>query len=124
VLELAPADLTQAATLRPEMGAGVRALVSCSAVKVQPKEGDTPDRAKYYQGGSGWALQKPLLCFHLLCFVLLCCAVLCWAGLGWAVLGRLGPCWEALGGAGLGHASALLRPKFHLCLGRKCFAAA
>lgn len=28
----------------------VRQLVSCSAVKVAPKEGDTVDRAKYYQG--------------------------------------------------------------------------
>ncbi|GBF91894.1 hypothetical protein Rsub_04999 [Raphidocelis subcapitata] len=50
VLELAPADVTQPATLRPEMLAGVRQLVSCCAVKVQPKEGDTADRAKYFQG--------------------------------------------------------------------------
>ncbi len=29
---------------------GVRAVVCCTAVKVVPKEGDTPDRAKYMQG--------------------------------------------------------------------------
>ena len=33
------------------MFAGVRRLVSAAAVKVAPKEGDTVDRAKYYQGG-------------------------------------------------------------------------
>ena len=50
VLELVVADITQKRTLQPAMFDGVRALVSCSAVKVQPKEGDTPDRAKYLQG--------------------------------------------------------------------------
>ncbi len=50
VLELAAADLTQRRTLLPGMFAGVRQLVSCAAVKVQPKEGDTVDRSKYYQG--------------------------------------------------------------------------
>lgn len=49
-LELAAADLTQISTLLPEMFAGVVAVVGCSAVKVAPKEGDTVDRAKYYQG--------------------------------------------------------------------------
>jgi hypothetical protein len=53
VLEVAAADLTQRRTLQPGMFAGVRQLVSCGAVKVQPKEGDTPDRAKYYQGEAG-----------------------------------------------------------------------
>ncbi|GFR44551.1 hypothetical protein Agub_g5822 [Astrephomene gubernaculifera] len=49
-LELAAADIVQRQTLLPEMFEGVRALVSCTAVKVAPKEGDTADRAKYYQG--------------------------------------------------------------------------
>ncbi|KAL4448009.1 hypothetical protein ABPG75_005228 [Micractinium tetrahymenae] len=49
-LELAAADLTQAATLQPAYFLGVRAVVCCHAVKVAPKEGDTADRSKYYQG--------------------------------------------------------------------------
>lgn len=48
-LELAGADLTQAATLQPAFFEGVQAVVCCHAVTVVPK-GDTPDRAKYYQG--------------------------------------------------------------------------
>lgn len=48
-LELCPADLTQQSTLQASYFQGVRALVVCSAVKVQPKEGDTPDRQKYLQ---------------------------------------------------------------------------
>jgi len=54
------ADLTQARTLLPVMFSGVRQLVSCSAVKVQPKEGDA-DRSKYFQGG----LQCAALCLRL-----------------------------------------------------------
>lgn len=50
-LELAAADVTQRRTLLPEYFAGVRQVVCCSAVKVAPKEGDTVDRAKYYQVG-------------------------------------------------------------------------
>ncbi|KAF6258399.1 complex I intermediate-associated protein 30-domain-containing protein [Scenedesmus sp. NREL 46B-D3] len=49
-LQLAAADISQRQTLSPAMFEGVRAVVSCTAVKVQPKEGDTVDRAKYYQG--------------------------------------------------------------------------
>ena len=45
------ADLGQPRTLLPEHFVGVRALVVCSAAKVQPKEGDTVDRAKYLQVG-------------------------------------------------------------------------
>ena len=48
-LELVAADITQRATLLPEMFADVRALVVATAVKVAPKEGDTEDRAKYRQ---------------------------------------------------------------------------
>lgn len=50
-LELVAADLTQPATLLPAMFRGVAQVVSCSAVKVQPKEGDTADRSKYMQVG-------------------------------------------------------------------------
>ena len=49
-LEIVLADLAQAATLPPSLGARVRAVASCAAVVVRPKEGDTPDRAKYLQG--------------------------------------------------------------------------
>ena len=50
-LELVAADITQAATLLPEMFVGVRGMVIASAVKVVPKEGDSVDRAKYLQVG-------------------------------------------------------------------------
>lgn len=50
-LQLVAADISQRQTLSPDMFDGVRAVVSCTAVKVQPKEGDTVDRAKYYQVG-------------------------------------------------------------------------
>jgi hypothetical protein len=50
ILELAPADITQPATLLPEFFQGVRQLVHCAAVTVGPKEGDTQDRSKYMQG--------------------------------------------------------------------------
>lgn len=48
-LEVAVADITQPATLLPEMFTGVRAAVLASAVKVQPKEGDNEQRDKYMQ---------------------------------------------------------------------------
>lgn len=47
-LELAAADLTQAATLQPAFFEGVGAVVCCHAVKVVP-EGDDADRSRYYQ---------------------------------------------------------------------------
>ena len=47
--ELVLADITKPETLTPEVMA-VKAVVCCSAVRVQPVEGDTPERAKYYQG--------------------------------------------------------------------------
>lgn len=52
-LELVAADVTQPATLLPEMFRGVGQVVCCQAVKVAPKEGDTADRSKYYQAGRG-----------------------------------------------------------------------
>jgi hypothetical protein len=48
-LEVVAADITQPATLLPDMFVGVTAAVLASAVKVSPKEGDTPDRQKYMQ---------------------------------------------------------------------------
>ncbi len=49
-VELVVGDITKPETLTPEMMANVQAVVCCTAVRVQPIEGDTPDRAKYYQG--------------------------------------------------------------------------
>ncbi|WP_250121565.1 CIA30 family protein [Chroococcidiopsis sp. CCMEE 29] len=49
-VELAVGDITQPETLTDEMMANVQAVVCCTAVRVQPVEGDTPDRAKYNQG--------------------------------------------------------------------------
>ena len=49
-LELVPVDIAQKKTLLPEYFVNVRQLVWCSATKIVPKEGDTPDRKKYYQG--------------------------------------------------------------------------
>lgn len=49
-LELVTADVTQPKTLLPEFFEGVQSVVCCTAVKVAPKEGDTQDRQKYYQG--------------------------------------------------------------------------
>lgn len=43
-------DITDPTTLKPEMMENVAAVICCTGVKVQPVEGDTPDRAKYYQG--------------------------------------------------------------------------
>ncbi|CAG9465720.1 unnamed protein product [Pedinophyceae sp. YPF-701] len=52
-LEMVAADLSQEMTLLPELFTGVRAVVSCAAAKVRPKE-EVPDSAeadaKYYQG--------------------------------------------------------------------------
>lgn len=50
-LQLVAADISQRRTLTPDMFAGVGSVISCTAVKVQPKEGDSPDREKYYQVG-------------------------------------------------------------------------
>eukprot|EP00877_Chromochloris_zofingiensis_P004047 jgi/Chrzof1/13643/Cz08g05160.t1 len=50
VLELAAADIVQQKTLLPDLLEGVAGVISCTAVKVVPKEGDTANRDKYYQG--------------------------------------------------------------------------
>lgn len=55
-LEIFFADLAQPKTIPAALFAPsdgnkkVKAVLSCAAVKVQPKEGDTPDRSKYLQG--------------------------------------------------------------------------
>jgi len=49
-VEVVVGDITQPETLTPEMMANLRAVICCTAVRVQPVEGDTSDRAKYYQG--------------------------------------------------------------------------
>lgn len=43
-------DVTQKATLLPEYFEGVKKVVNAVSVIVGPKEGDTPERQKYYQG--------------------------------------------------------------------------
>ncbi|PMB47611.1 NADH:ubiquinone oxidoreductase [Fischerella thermalis CCMEE 5330] len=48
--ELVVADITNAETLTPLVMANIQAIICCTAVRVQPKEGDTPEREKYYQG--------------------------------------------------------------------------
>ena len=49
-VELVVGDITKPETLTLEMAANVQAVVCCTAVRVQPVGGDTPDRAKYNQG--------------------------------------------------------------------------
>lgn len=49
-VELFEADITIPETLKPEMMWGVDAVICCTGTKVQPVEGDTPTREKYYQG--------------------------------------------------------------------------
>jgi uncharacterized protein YbjT (DUF2867 family) len=48
--ELVVADITKPETLTPLVMANIQAVICCTAVRVQPVEGDTPDRAKYNQG--------------------------------------------------------------------------
>ncbi|KAA0057061.1 hypothetical protein IC582_029288 [Cucumis melo] len=43
-------DVTKASTLAPENFKGVRKVINAVSVIVGPKEGDTPERAKYSQG--------------------------------------------------------------------------
>ena len=49
-VQLCIGDITQPDTLTTEMMANIKAVVCCTAVRVQPVEGDTPERAKYNQG--------------------------------------------------------------------------
>lgn len=49
-IKLFEADITIPETLTPEMMVGVSAVICCTGTRVQPVEGDTPTREKYYQG--------------------------------------------------------------------------
>ncbi|QSJ18600.1 CIA30 family protein [Nostoc sp. UHCC 0702] len=49
-IDLVVGDITKPETLTPIVMANIQAVVCCTAVRVQPVEGDTADRAKYYQG--------------------------------------------------------------------------
>jgi NAD(P)H-binding len=49
-VEIVFADITIPETLTAEVMQDVTAIISCIGVRVQPIEGDTEDRAKYYQG--------------------------------------------------------------------------
>lgn len=49
-VELFEADLTLKETLTPKLMENVAAIICCTGVRVQPVEGDTPSREKYYQG--------------------------------------------------------------------------
>ena len=48
--ELVEGDITIPETLTEQVFKDVSAVVCCTGTRVQPVEGDTPDRAKYYQG--------------------------------------------------------------------------
>lgn len=49
-VELCCGDITKPETLTSNLMTNVTAVICCTAVRVQPVEGDTPDRAKYNQG--------------------------------------------------------------------------
>ncbi len=49
-VELFEADITMPETLTPALMNNVSAVICCTGVRVQPVEGDTPTREKYYQG--------------------------------------------------------------------------
>ncbi|MBD2346922.1 CIA30 family protein [Anabaena subtropica] len=49
-VDLVVADITKPETLNPVVMANIQAVICCTAVRVQPVEGDTADRAKYNQG--------------------------------------------------------------------------
>ncbi|XP_065877964.1 protein HIGH CHLOROPHYLL FLUORESCENCE PHENOTYPE 173, chloroplastic isoform X1 [Euphorbia lathyris] len=49
-IDLIVGDITKESTLAPEYFKGVRFVINAASVIVGPKEGDTPDRAKYSQG--------------------------------------------------------------------------
>ncbi|RWR96305.1 NADH:ubiquinone oxidoreductase intermediate-associated protein 30 [Cinnamomum micranthum f. kanehirae] len=49
-VDLIVGDITKESTLAPEYFKGVKKVINAVSVIVGPKEGDTPDRAKYSQG--------------------------------------------------------------------------
>ncbi|MBE9210373.1 CIA30 family protein [Nostoc sp. LEGE 06077] len=49
-VDLVVADITKPETLNTLVMANIQAVICCTAVRVQPVEGDTANREKYYQG--------------------------------------------------------------------------
>ncbi|MBD2663468.1 hypothetical protein B6N60_03360 [Richelia sinica FACHB-800] len=49
-VDLVVGDITKPETLNHLVMANIQAVICCTAVRVQPVEGDTKDREKYYQG--------------------------------------------------------------------------
>lgn len=49
-LEYYEGDITIPSSLKPELMRDVKAIICCTGTRVQAVGGDTPDRAKYYQG--------------------------------------------------------------------------
>ncbi|TAE58233.1 MAG: NAD-dependent epimerase/dehydratase family protein [Nostocales cyanobacterium] len=49
-VDLVVGDITKPETLNDLVMSNIQGVVCCTAVRVQPVEGDTPDRAKYNQG--------------------------------------------------------------------------
>jgi uncharacterized protein YbjT (DUF2867 family) len=49
-VELVEGDIALPETLTPLVTEGIEAVICCTGTKVQPIEGDTPTREKYYQG--------------------------------------------------------------------------
>ena len=49
-VDLVEADITLPETLTPKVFENIRAVICCTGTRVQPVEGDTPSREKYYQG--------------------------------------------------------------------------
>ncbi|MDJ0616815.1 MAG: CIA30 family protein [Calothrix sp. MO_192.B10] len=48
--DLVVADITKPSTLTSLVMGNIQAVICCTAVRVQPVSGDTPNREKYYQG--------------------------------------------------------------------------
>lgn len=49
-VDLIQGDITRPETLTPHLVENVSAVICCTGTRVQPVEGDTPNRDKYYQG--------------------------------------------------------------------------
>lgn len=49
-IEIIEADITIPETLNENVMKDISAVICCTGTRVQPKEGDTPNREKYYQG--------------------------------------------------------------------------
>ncbi|MGK7921971.1 MAG: CIA30 family protein [Trichodesmium sp.] len=49
-VEIVTADITKPETLTPEIFKDVSKIICCTGTRVQPVEGDNPNREKYYQG--------------------------------------------------------------------------